>query len=134
MLDQGLPLVLESGNQFDRALFDLERARALVRLERPEEAEALALQALAGFEGVSPIDSGRAYAVLGDVYEQLGERGRAIETYELALQRLRVTDRYQLEACGRLAELLQEEGRKDEALAVLTQALQLRTAAQQQPR
>ena len=131
MLEQGLPLVVESGNEFDKALFDLERARALVRLERPEEAERPALQALASFEGVSPIDSGRAYAVLGDVYEQLGERGRAIETYELALERLRVTDRYQLEACGRLAELLQEEGRKDEALGVLTRALRLRTGQQQ---
>jgi len=43
-----------------------------------------------------------------------------------------VADRYLLEACGRLAELLQEEGRKDEdeGLDVLTRALQLRTAQQ----
>ncbi len=46
-------------------------------------------------------------------------------------RRLRVTDRYQLEVCGRLAELLQEEGRRDEALAVLTRALRLRTGQQQ---
>jgi len=108
-------------------------ARALARLGRADEAEPLARRAAASLAAVSPIDTGRAYAVLGDLHEQLGERAQAIELYELALETLPVADRYLLEACGRLAELLQQEGRKDEALSVLTRALQLRTA-QQQPR
>ncbi len=53
-----------------------------------------------------PIDTGRAYSILGDVYEQLGERGRAIELYELAVETLLKTERVLKETAAAAARKL----------------------------
>jgi tetratricopeptide (TPR) repeat protein len=124
VLDQGLPLVQEGGNPVDEALFQLERARALVRLDRGDEATELAAASIDLLKNASPGDAGRAHTVVAEVYEQLGDRRRAIETYERAAELLTLSpNRYLLEVYAKLADLLEAEGRKDEALEVLKQAV-----------
>jgi tetratricopeptide (TPR) repeat protein len=124
LLDRGLPLVEQGGNRVEQALFELEKARALVRLGRSAEAERLAQQSAATLEDASPVDAGRGHTVVAEVYEQLGDRARAIETYRRAAELLSVNpNRYVLEVYGKLADLLEEEGRKDEALDVLKKAV-----------
>lgn len=134
VLDSGLPLVQEAGNRVDEALFQLERARALVQLDRREEAMQLARSSAALLEEASPGDAGRGHAVVAEVYEGLGDRARAIETYERAAEFLSVSpSRYLLEVYAKLADLLEAEGRKDDALEVLKKAVaaQGRTGALQ---
>jgi tetratricopeptide (TPR) repeat protein len=124
LLDRGLPLVVETSNKVDEALFQLERARALVQLGRAEEATRLAVESAELLEGAAPVDGGRGHAVVAEIFEQLGDRRRAIETYERAAQVLSVSpSRYLLEVYAKLADLLEDEGRKDEALEVLKKAV-----------
>lgn len=124
ILERGFPLVEQSGNRVEQALFELEKARALVRLGRNAEAEHLAQESAALLEDASPVDAGRGHTVVAEVYEQLGDRARAIETYERAAELLSVSpSRYVLEVYAKLADLLEAEGRKDDALDVLKKAV-----------
>lgn len=124
VLDQGLPLVREGGNRVDEALFQLERARALVRLDRGEDAVQLAQETVFLLKDASPGDAGRGHMVVAEVYEQLGDRAGAIDTYERAAELLSYSpNRYLLEAYAKLADLLEADGRKDEALEVLKKAV-----------
>lgn len=134
LLDRGLPLVDGGGNRVDYALFQLERARALVRLGQREEAGRLADESGRMLEDASPTDAGRGQVVVGEVYEAMGDRTKAIETYERAAELLSLNpSRYLLEVYAKLADLLEEDGRKDEALEVLKKAVtaQARTGALQ---
>jgi tetratricopeptide (TPR) repeat protein len=124
ILDRGFPLVQQGGNLVEQALFQLERARALVRLNRSEDARRLAQESSAVLEDASPVDAGRGHTVVAEVYEQLGDTTRAIETYQHAAELLSVSpSRYVLEVYAKLADLLESEGRKDEALEVLKKAV-----------
>jgi tetratricopeptide (TPR) repeat protein len=124
ILERGFPLVQQGGNQVEEALFQLEKARALVRLGRSEEAKRLATESATTLEGASPVDAGRGHTVIAEVYEQLGDTDRAIATYERAAELLSVNpNRYLLEVYAKLADLLEAEGRKDEALEVLKKAV-----------
>ncbi|HXV03302.1 MAG TPA: tetratricopeptide repeat protein [Gaiellaceae bacterium] len=124
LLDRGLPLIVESSNQVDEALFHLERARALAQLGRSEEATALAQRSAEMLENASPGDAGRGYAIVAEIYADLGDRTRAIQTYGRAAELLQSSpSRYVLEVYAKLADLLEEEGRKDEALEVLKRAV-----------
>jgi tetratricopeptide (TPR) repeat protein len=130
ILDRGLPLVEQGGNRVEHALFELEKARALVRLGRSTDAERLAQEAASTLEDASPVDAGRGYTVVAEVYEQLGDTQRAIETYERAAELLTVSpNRYVLEVYAKLADLLEAEGRKDEALEVLKKAVTAQSRA-----
>ena len=112
ILDRGLPLVEQGGNRVEQALFELEKARALVRVGRGPDAIRLARESAAMLVDASPVDAGRGYTVVAEVYEQLGERARAIETYEQAAELLSVNpSRYELEVYANLADLLEAEGR-----------------------
>jgi tetratricopeptide (TPR) repeat protein len=136
LLDRGLPLIVESSNQVDEALFHLERARALAQLGRAEEATALAHRSAEMLENASPGDAGRGYAIVAEIYADLGDRTRAIQTYGRAAELLQGSpSRYVLEVYAKLADLLEEEGRKDEALEVLKRAVgvQARTGATPTP-
>jgi tetratricopeptide (TPR) repeat protein len=136
LLDRGLPLIVESSNQVDEALFHLERARALAQLGRAEEATALAHRSAEMLENASPGDAGRGYAIVAEIYADLGDRTRAIQTYGRAAELLQSSpSRYVLEVYAKLADLLEEEGRKDEALEVLKRAVgvQARTGATPTP-
>lgn len=124
VLDRGLPLVQEGGNPVDLALFQLERARAFVQLDRSDEAVQLAIESTELLASASPGDAGRGHMVVAEVYGQLGDNERAIEMYEQAAELLKLSpNRYLLEVYANLADLLEAEGRKDEALEVLKKAV-----------
>jgi tetratricopeptide (TPR) repeat protein len=73
-------------------------------------------------------DAGRAYLTLVEVFEQIGDRARALELCELAVEALEehAPPPYVSEAYARMGELLKAEGRMEEALDVLEKALALR--------
>lgn len=128
LLDKGLPLVEATGNTLETALFRLEKARALADLGRTDEATALAEESTAMLEASAPLDAGRGYTLVGEIYERLGDRERARAFYEKAVELLEGgADRYLVEAYGKLAALLEAEGRPDEALAVLKKAMSVQS-------
>jgi tetratricopeptide (TPR) repeat protein len=128
LIDRGLPLVQASGNRAELALFRLERARALVELGRTDEAGTLASESAEMLESVSPHDAGRGFALIGEILESVGDTAGARERYEQAVDLLRGgPHRYLVEVYGKLAALHEAEGRPDEALAVLKQAMAVQT-------
>jgi len=128
LLERGLGLLSDNGTPVDVALFKLEEARALIQLDRPEEAASLALEATGLLGDGSPYDAGRAYSVVADVYAELGDTSKAIEIYELAAERMSShPSRYLMETYEKLAALLENDGRKDEALGVLKKAVGVQT-------
>jgi tetratricopeptide (TPR) repeat protein len=111
-------------------MFQLEKARALVKLNRRKEAEALAVESTEVLTHGSSNDAGRGLSVIGEIYESLGEPGKAQSFYEQAVSLLEAdSDRYLLEVYGKLAALHEAEGRPDEALAVLKKAMAMQSPA-----
>jgi tetratricopeptide (TPR) repeat protein len=125
LLQEGWPLLEQSGNKIDQAHFRIEEARALARLGRQEEAAALAMELTGHLGDALPEDAARAYTVLADVFAELGDIERAQELYELAVEILAGNNptRYFVEVSTKLAELLEARGRKEEAFEVMKKAL-----------
>jgi tetratricopeptide (TPR) repeat protein len=123
LLDRAEPVIAAGGNAFHRSTCMLERARALLNLGEHEEAASLAMASLPGIVGTGAIDSGRAQVLLGDVFRELGDDARATELYELALETLPTFDRHRMNAVSGLAEVLERQGRRDEAFALLKSAM-----------
>lgn len=120
---RGLTLLGEDVSPVEIAKFRIEEARALVLLERNDEAGTAAMSIQGLLADAEPDDAGRAYTVLGDVYRQLGDGARAQEIWELAVERLeREPNPYIGEVYERLGTLLEEEGRTEEALQMLKRA------------
>jgi tetratricopeptide (TPR) repeat protein len=106
------------------AIFAIEETRALLALDRVADAAKSAAAALGKLHSLDPGDQGRAYVLLGDVFYRSGDRERAIELLELALERLEESGKqFVLEAAAKLSEVLEDAGRSDEALAVLRRAV-----------
>jgi tetratricopeptide (TPR) repeat protein len=125
LLEQGWPLIEQSGNKLERAQYRLEEARALATLGRSEEAAALAMQISGLISDAAPEDAARGYAVLGSVYEELGESDRAREVYELAAELLeaRNPNRHLVDVYSKLADLADASGRKEEAYEYMKKAV-----------
>lgn len=123
LLETAYPLIERAGNRFERAVFDLERARALMRLGRSEEAASVALSTTGAIATASPADAARGYALVADVFAELGDTARALELYELAEVTLPERSPSRNDIAARHAELLEREGRADEALQVLKRAM-----------
>jgi tetratricopeptide (TPR) repeat protein len=130
LLERGYPLVMRSGEPQSQALFRLEKARALAKLGRSEEAIGLAMEVAGALADRNRTDAGRAYAVAAEVYANEGDRARALELFELAAEHMNETPIYHVDVYSRMAELLEAEGRKDEALELLKQAVGLQAPAQ----
>ena len=131
VLRAGRALLGEPADEALVAQFRLDEARALAALGRHEEAAAEAAAVSDLLRDADPHDAGRSYAVLASVFAELGESARAIELYELAAQLLENSSSpYVAEVYERLGRLLEEQGRRDEALELLKRAL----AARQQAR
>jgi tetratricopeptide (TPR) repeat protein len=75
--------------------------------------------------GTHPVDAGRSYALLGEIFSDLGEDERARELLELAVEVLerQAPNRYLVQAYKRLASLLRKRGDAEGALDVLERAL-----------
>ena len=125
ILATGLPLIEQSGNRYEKGMFRLEQARAYVQLGLSEEAAGVAMEASALFSDASPGDAARAHSLVADVFAELGDRPRALELYELAAELGPKDDRVRRNIAARRAELLEQEGRKEEALELLKQAMRM---------
>jgi tetratricopeptide (TPR) repeat protein len=130
LLEEGWPLLEASANSLERAQYRLEEARALARLGRSEEAAALAMQLSGLIADAHPEDAARSYSVLAGVFEDLGDRGRAKELYELAAELLepRKPNRFLVDVYSRLADIAESEGRKEEAYELMKQAVGMQKA------
>jgi tetratricopeptide (TPR) repeat protein len=130
LLEEGWPLLEASANGLERAQYRLEEARALARLGRSEEAAALAMQISGLIADAHPEDAARSYSVLAGVFEDLGDRGRARELYELAAELLepRNPNRFLIDVYSRLADIAESEGRKEEAYELMKKAVGMQKA------
>jgi tetratricopeptide (TPR) repeat protein len=129
LLEEGWPLLETSGNPLERAQYRLEEARALAKLGREPEAGALAMQISGIIAGAHPEDAGRSYTVLGEVYEDLGDRAGALEVYELAAELLeRNPNHHLVDVHTKLGELLEAEGRTEEAYEHMKKAVVVQRA------
>jgi tetratricopeptide (TPR) repeat protein len=123
-LARGRELFADSLTPRDDAKFSLEESRALLALRKPQKAAQKAAHALENIEALDPLERGRSYMLLGDVFRASGDSHRAVELYELAIELLEESGRsYLLEAGSRLAELLEELGHPDRAFRVLKRAI-----------
>jgi tetratricopeptide (TPR) repeat protein len=130
ILNEGWPLLEASANGLERAQYRLEEARALARLGRSEEAAALAMQISGLIADAHPEDAARSYSVLAGVFDDLGDRGRARELYELAAELLepRNPNRFLVDVYSRLADIAESEGRKEEAYELMKKAVGMQKA------
>jgi len=130
LLEEGWPLLEASANGLERAQYRLEEARALARLGRSEEAAALAMQISGLIADAHPEDAARSYSVLAGVFDDLGDRGRARELYELAAELLepRNPNRFLIDVYSRLADIAESEGRKEEAYELMKKAVGMQKA------
>lgn len=132
VLREARPLVEASATRTDLARFEIDEARALAAGGRSKEAASLAAVAAERLVEARPADAGRAYIPLADVHAQVGDRARASELLELAIELLEgqpQTTRYLVDAYRQLGLLLEADGRAEEALDVLKRALTIQARA-----
>jgi tetratricopeptide (TPR) repeat protein len=128
LIRNGIALLGDSGTKVDHALFGLEEARALLQLGERDRAAAVAMESAGLLADASPFEAGRGYTIVAEVFEELGDRAKARELYELAADLLQpAASRYVVEVYQKLARLLEEDGQKDEALDVLKKAVAVQT-------
>lgn len=130
LLHDGWPLLERSGNALERAQYRIEEARAQAKLGLKEEAAALAMQISGIIADAHPEDAARSYTLLAEVYEELGDRSRALELYELAAEMLKPNNpnRYLVEVYARMAELYEADGRTEDAYEHMKKAVGMQRA------
>jgi tetratricopeptide (TPR) repeat protein len=130
LLYDGWPLLERSGNALERAQYRIEEARALAKLGREEEAAALAMQISGIIADAHPEDAARSYTLLAEVYEDLGDRSRALELYELAAEMLKPNNpnRFLVDVYARMAELYEADGRTEDAYEHMKKAVGMQRA------
>lgn len=132
LLDRAVPQIVGSGRVFELASLRIEQARALAQLGRNEEAGAVAMQAVGAIDELGSLEAGRSFTLIASVYEALGDDDRAVELYELAVEKLSaVPNRFAGEAYAKLAALLERRGDKDAAYDVLKRAMSVQQSAEQ---
>lgn len=124
-LEAGRPLIEATATPVELAHFELEEARLLARRGELERARTLAMTLTGKLGGAMPQDAGRAYVLLGEIFEAIGDIERAVEIYELAIEQLEAlpTSRYLLTAQRQLAAALERLDRPDLALTALKKAM-----------
>jgi tetratricopeptide (TPR) repeat protein len=125
--DEAAPVLAAAGNRFEEGVVLLEKARALGALAQREEAIGIALGAIPRFEHAHPTSAARGYAVAAEIFKDLGERARALELYELAVETSPTEDRHVGEMYRAIGEIHEAEGRPGEALDSFKRALDVQT-------
>jgi len=127
LLRDGWPLLINSATPLQVAHYRIEEARALATLGQTEGAAALAMRVAAQLDGTHPGDAGRAYVLLGEIFDRVGDIARARQLYEtgIALLGKQGPSRYLASAYRRLAELFEAEYRTEDAVIVLKRALSI---------
>jgi tetratricopeptide (TPR) repeat protein len=125
LLREGWPMLINHATPLQTAHYRIEEARALAALGRQEGAAAVAMRVAAQLDGTHPGDAGRAYLLLGEIFDDLGEVARARQLYETSITLLRNQgpSRYLAAAYKRLGELIETDYHTEDAVAVLNRAL-----------
>jgi len=105
----------------------VERARALSALGEVEQAAELLLGIVPRLNTAAPRDAARAYSAVADVFRRQGDVARALELYELAVERAPAPSRHRADALTAMAEIYEEQGDPQKALELLKQTLAART-------
>lgn len=127
LLREGWPLLLATATPLQVAHCRIEEARALSALGEHEGAAAVAMRVAAQLDGTHPGDAGRAYVLLGEIFEKLGDVIRSRQVYETGIVLLskQGPSRYLADAYRRLGGLIEAEYRTEDALAVLERAVSI---------
>lgn len=125
LLREARPVLEAAATPIQIAHYEVEEARALAAVGEHEEAAALAMRARSKLGDAQPVEAGRAYVLLAEIFDRTGDDARARELYELGIELLesQPPSRYLVAAYKRLGALLEQQGRPDEALEVLKRAL-----------
>jgi tetratricopeptide (TPR) repeat protein len=125
LLREARPMLHATATPIQIAHFQIEEARALAGEGEKEKAAAMAMDAVGALQNTQPQDAGRAYSLLGEIFADLGDTARANELLELAIEILegQPPSRYLFSAYKRKAALLRQEGKVDEAIALLERGL-----------
>ncbi len=126
-LDEAAPGLASAGDEVERAMLSIERARALVALGDEEEAVSLMLGVVPRLNEARPESAAFAYASVASFFRSRGDDARALELYELAVDRAPAPGRRVAEALTAMAEIYEERGEADEALRLLKAALAARS-------
>jgi len=126
LVEEGEPIVVAAGDTAEAAMFAVERARALSALGEAKQAAELLLGVVPRLNSAAPKDAARAYAAVADIFRKSGDTARALELYELAVEQAPVADRHVVAALTAMAEIHEERGNGDMALALLKRALAVR--------
>jgi tetratricopeptide (TPR) repeat protein len=129
LVDDGEPVARSAGSPIDRAMFVLERARALEALGESEEAASLVLGSVAALAEASPITAARGYATAAQFFRSHGDNARALELYELAADQFPGPDRHLADVLTAMSEIHEEQGNEAEALRLLKSAMAARSDA-----
>jgi tetratricopeptide (TPR) repeat protein len=125
LLDEGRELIEQQGTPLEIAQYRMEEARALAGLGELNAAAALAFEAGTELRGTHPVDTGRAYTLLAEIFARVGAHERAREVLELAIEILeaQAPGRHLVRAYRQLASVLRTKGDLEGALAFLELAL-----------
>jgi tetratricopeptide (TPR) repeat protein len=131
LLDEGLELIKQHGTPLELAQYRMEEARARAGVGELDAAARIAFEVGNELRGTHPVDTGRSYTVLAEIFARTGEPERAQELLELAIEILeaQAPSRYLVGAYRQLASLLKTRGDLEGALALLERALDVRGQA-----
>lgn len=124
LLDDAAPTIERVAEPLERAVFQLERARALAQLGREDEASEVLVEIAPILTANPRIDAGRYFVLLAEIYSRLGNDDDALAMLEEGIERLADhRSPYLVRAYRLKGELLEKLGRADEALVALREAL-----------
>jgi tetratricopeptide (TPR) repeat protein len=126
-LDEATPKLNCGGDDAEQTLAAIERARALAALGRDTEAVSLLVDVLPRLEDAPPGSAASGYVSAARLLRSRGDTDRALELYELAVERAPVAARHRAVALTAMAEIHEERGDADEALQLLKAALTARS-------
>src|SRR5207247_11300254 len=87
LLDEGGDLIRAAGTPLAITQYRIDEARALAATGRRREAASLAMAATMELRGAEAVDLGRSYALLGEIFDDLGDAARAQELLGLEVGR-----------------------------------------------
>ena len=129
LLDGAAPTIERVAEPLERAVFELERARALCELGRSEEALDILLEIGPTLRDGPRLDGGRYLVLLAEIYERLGNDDDALAMLSEATDLLSDhRNPYLVRALRAKGALLKRLGRTGEALDALHEALAVQDA------
>jgi LuxR family transcriptional regulator, maltose regulon positive regulatory protein len=128
LLDEGQELIARHGTPLEIAQYRMEEARARAGVGELDAATRIAFEVGNELRGTHPVDTGRSYALLAEIFGRTGDPERAQELLELAIEILeaQAPSRYLVGAYRQLASVLKTRGDLEGAIALLERALDVR--------